>query len=101
MKKAIQITGLDEVQRAFDALGERAEQVFGTVPLADLLTDEFVATHSNFDSVLNLCLACGNDGVHKITDANKLLLGPRTSFGSWDALLAAAKGDYLRRKLTL
>jgi hypothetical protein len=104
----IKITGLDDLERKLNQLQHRAEMLAGEheVPVAELLTSEFMLLNTDFESVEAMFEASG----YKVRSSADLAAIPdepwdafirsRTRFGSWKDLLAAAADEYLRRRLT-
>lgn len=103
----IKITGLDELQRHLKELQHRAESLSGAhdVPIADLLTSEFMLLNTDFESAESMFSASG----YKIQSQADFAAIPdepwdafvrsRTRFGSWKEMLAAAGEEYFGRRL--
>ncbi|MEQ1758235.1 MAG: hypothetical protein ABL986_07950 [Vicinamibacterales bacterium] len=103
----ITITGLDDIRRHLRQSQQHAESLSGThdVPIAKLLTSEFMLLNTDFESVDAMFAASG----YKIESSQDLKSVPdeawdsfvrsRTRFGSWEELLSEAAKEYLGRRL--
>ena len=65
------------------------------VAIAELFTDEYIQKHSNYQSVQEMIKASGVSEI--ITPPFAIFRTYMTDFQSWDAMLQAAKAEYLNR----
>jgi hypothetical protein len=88
-------------------LQHRAERISGTreVPIADLLTSEFMLLNTDFDSVEAMFAASGyeirsqEDFAAIPDEAWDAFIGSHTRFATWKELLGAATEQYVSRNL--
>lgn len=87
--------GLKKLQKNADAIsGEHS------VKLADLLTDSFLRSHSHFHALQELLDASGVKDAEEIGNERfSAFIQANTSFASWDDMMEAAGGEYVKRKL--
>jgi hypothetical protein len=103
------ISGLDEAKAKLSDLKARAESLRGQreVPLADLLTTDFLRKHTAFSSFDDLLRASGFkvDGPEDFTAipdaAWDAYIATATSFPNWKAMLEAATKEWVAKKLKL
>lgn len=100
----IEIKGLDEVQRKLQDLRRRAENLSGNVPMRELLTPDFLRSHSRFNSIEEMFEASGfkvetQDDFKNIPDEPwDEFIAKETTFPNWKEMLIAAGGEYAKRK---
>jgi hypothetical protein len=105
---SFEIKGLKEAQDRLKKLADDAEELDGqSVPLSEVLTDEFVHTNSPFDSLDNLIKASGytvesQEDFEAIPDEEwDRFISDNTSFDSWQEMIDSAGAIYAKNKLGL
>lgn len=103
------ITGLEELQNKLSNLAEKASELDGkhSVPIADLLTADFLSGHFPFRSIDDLFRAGGfkveTTGDLEAIPGDKLdeFIRSISSFDSWQSLLAKAGEEWAAKQLGL
>lgn len=106
----IEMKGFDEVQKRLGDMAERAAELDGkqqTVPLSELLNDDFIAEHSSFAS-FNKLLAASPFKVETKEDFEAIpnddwntYIANNTSFESWEEMQHRAAAEYLANQIGL
>jgi hypothetical protein len=68
------------------------------VHITELFTDEFIQRHSQYKSLQDMVRASGYEMKDILTPPFAIFCTYTTDFHSWDAMLKAAKEEYLQRK---
>ena len=88
-------SGLKKLKQNIDALSGQHD-----VRLTDLLPDNFVRKHSNFQSLNGLIDASGIENTEDIgNELFSLFISTHTTFASWGEMVNTAKAEYIKRKL--
>ncbi len=88
-------SGLKKLQQNIDALSGQHE-----VKLADLLTDNFVRKHSDFQTLQALIDASGIKNTENIgNESFSMFVSINTNFDSWEEMVKVATAEYVKRKL--
>lgn len=103
------IDGLDELQKKLDDLAKNAEALDGehSVPVSELLTDDFIAKHTSFASTDAMFEASGfkietqEDFAAIPDDEWDTFIRSVSSFDDWQSMLGAAGQEWAVRKLGL
>ena len=105
---SFEIKGLKEAQDKLKKLADDAEKLDGqSVPLSEVLTDEFVQKNSPFDSLDNLIKASGytvesQEDLEAIPDEEwDRFISENTDFDSWQEMIDSAGAIYAKNKLGL
>ncbi len=86
---------LRKLQQNIDALSGQHD-----VRMADLLTDNFVRQHSNFQTLQTLIDASGVENTEDIgNEAFSKFISTHTTCASWDEMVKTAAAEYVKRKL--
>jgi hypothetical protein len=98
---------LDRFQQKIKGIVHRAEKLDGrSVPVPEMLTDDFMARHSDFKTAQEMFDSCGIE--MKSDEAVALVLktpewngfvASRTRFASWDAMVVAAGEEWALKQL--
>jgi hypothetical protein len=106
----VEMKGFDEVQNRLEDMAERAAELDGkqrTVPLSDLLNDDFISEHSSFASFNELLAKSPfkvetKEDFEAIPDAKwDSYIAANTSFESWEEMQHQAATKYLAKQLGL
>ena len=105
----MKIEGLDELNKKFDSLANKAKELDGThtVSMADVLTPKFIAEHTRFSSVDEFFTAggfnCESQEAFESIPNGELdeFVRAESSFDSWQGMLGAAGQVWAARKLGL
>ena len=88
-------SGLKKLQQNIDALSGQHE-----VKLADLLTDNFIRQHSDFQTLQALIDASGIKNAENIgNESFSIFVSIHTNFVSWEEMVKVATAEYVKRKL--
>ncbi len=88
-------SGLKKLQQNIDALSGQHE-----VKLADLLTDNFIRQHSDFQTLEALIDASGIKNTENIgNESFSMFVSINTNFDSWEEMVKVATAEYVKRKL--
>ena len=88
-------SGLKKLQQNIDALSGQHE-----VKLADLLTDNFIRQHSDFQTLQALIDASGIKNTENIgNESFSMFVSIHTNFASWEEMVKVATAEYVKRKL--
>ena len=105
---SFEIKGLKEAQDKLKKLADDAEKLDGqSVPLSEVLTDEFVQKNSPFDRLDNLIKASGytvvsQEDFEAIPDEEwDRFISENTDFDSWQEMIDSAGAIYAKNKLGL
>ena len=109
MKLDFEISGLDEVRRSLDELEHRMEGISGEheVAISELFPPEFMATHTEFDSLEGMFSASGfrvetAEDFKRIPDEQwDNFVRSHTEFANWREMLSAGSEEWAARKLGL
>jgi len=103
------IEGMDKFQREMQRFQDKIQRLSGTrtVPITDLLTDDFMRKHTSFSSAQQMFDAIGfeinsAEDFQRIPDQDWdafILRG--TQFTSWDDMLGHAGEEYVVKQLEL
>ena len=103
-----EIKGLEEAEKKLKKLSEDAEKLDGqSVPLSEVLTDDFIQENSTFDSLDNLIKASGftvesQEDFEAIPDDRwDDFISKNTNFDSWQEMINSAGAIYAKNKLGL
>lgn len=102
-----EIKGLDEIERAFDDLARRAENLSGPVKFSELFPPEFMRRYSDFVHIDDLAEASGfhcetTEDFEKIpADQWNAHIVASTRFSSWEEMKDVAGREYAQRRLGL
>jgi hypothetical protein len=106
----IEMKGFDEVQKRLGDMAKRASELDGkqqTVPLSELLNDDFIAEHSSF-ATFNELLAASPFKVETEEDFEAIpnadwdtYIAKNTSFESWEEMQHQAAAKYLANQIGL
>jgi hypothetical protein len=69
------------------------------VKIADLFTDDFIKRHSNFNSLQEMVKASGIELGEILNPPFQIFCTYNTDFHSWEAMLNAAKAEYLQSRV--
>ena len=106
----VEMDGFDELTDRLDGLANRAGELNGkevSVPLSELLNDNFVAEHSSFASFDELLTASPfkvetTEDFEAIPDAAwEAYIVATTSFESWQEMQKTAAGEHIGKMLGL
>jgi hypothetical protein len=103
----MKISGLDEFQRSLGNLSAKAQALSGdhNVPLKELLSDSFVRSHSQFNSLEDLFEASGfsvnsQEDFEKIPDAEwDTFIRGNSDFPDWKSMLGSAGTEWMKTQL--
>lgn len=103
------IEGLDELQNKLGNLARKAEELDGqhTVPVSEILTDNFLLQHTSFSTAGEMFKASGfkietQEDFASIPDNDwDNYIRSISSFNSWQSMLDAAGQEWAKRKLGL
>jgi len=105
-----EMKGFDKVHKRLDDMAKRAAELDGkqqTVPLSELLNDEFIAEHTSFASFNELLAAspfkvATKEDFEAIPDAEwDTYIENNTSFESWENMQHRAAAEYLAKQIGL
>ena len=86
---------LRKLQQNIDALSGQHE-----VRIADLLTDNFIRQHSNFQTLQTLIDASGVENIDDIgNELFSTFISTHTTFTSWEDMVKLATAEYVKRQL--
>ncbi|MCW2264257.1 hypothetical protein M2305_000204 [Gluconobacter cerinus] len=105
----LKIQGLNELQQKLRNISQRARELDGTqtLPVTDLLTSDFIRSHSRFNSANEMFDASGfkiesKEDFEAIPDeAWDTFIKSNTSFSSWKEMLERAGAEWAARKIGL
>ena len=103
------IEGLDELQNKLDNLAKKAEALDGehSVPVSELLTDSFISSHTNFQTLDEMFNASGfnieiqEDFAAIPDDEWDKFISSISSFENWQSMLGAAGQEWAKKQLGL
>lgn len=103
----LKITGLDELTNQLDRMAKGAEELDGThtVPMTELLSPEFVSSHTKFANADEMFEASGfkiesQDDFAAIPDAEwDEFIRSISSFSDWQSMLGEAGSAWAAKKL--
>jgi hypothetical protein len=107
MKLDFEMSGFDEVRRTLDDLRHRAGAISGEheIPLSELFPPDFMASHTEFDSLEGMFSASGFR-VQTAEDFKKIpgdqwdtFVRNHTEFADWREMLRAGSGEWAERQL--
>jgi len=102
--------GFEDAKRRLDDVAKRAAELDGkqqTVPLSELLNNDFIAEHSSFASFDDLLAASPfkvetKEDFEAIPDAEwNTYIAANTSFESWEEMQQQAASEYVAKQLGL
>ncbi|MBC3877544.1 hypothetical protein H8K38_06980 [Undibacterium sp. FT79W] len=103
----LKITGLDELTNQLDRMAKGAEELDGTnsVPMAELLSPEFVSSHTKFANADEMFESSGfkiesQDDFSAIPDAEwDEFIRSISSFSDWQSMLGEAASTWAAKRL--
>lgn len=106
MKFDFEIKGLDNLQREIKKLERKGKSIGGKrqVKLTELLTDSFIRNNSDYNSLQNMV-----DSFPREIDSEKdfeskewnEFIRTKSKFNSWEEMLQAAHGEWVKKELDL
>ena len=88
-------SGLKKLKQNIDALSGQHD-----VRLTDLLTDNFIRQHSNFQTLQALIDASGIENTEDIgNEMFSMFISVHTTFASWEEMVKLATAEYVKRQL--
>lgn len=102
----MEFQGLDDFKRKINDLQQRLNEIDGLeVSASELMTPDFMRTHSHFQSFSEMCEAVGitsDDEFRAMPDADwDAHVARTTNFASWEAMQDAAVEAWLPERLGL
>lgn len=96
----LKMTGMDEVLKNLDTLREKAKSINGEVPIADLLTDDFMRRHTDFQTSKEMIDASGIQSSEEVgSEQWRSFVAAHTALGGWDELVQAAHVEWAKREM--
>jgi hypothetical protein len=83
---------------------EKGEELEGErqVALPELLTDDFIRQHTNYQTLQEMIDASGIEGIEEIRDGRlSKFIATHSQFSSWEEMLKVAIAGYYKRQLGL
>ncbi len=72
------------------------------VPLSELMTDDFIRTHTDFQTLQAMFDASGVENPEEISNEKfSKFIATHTRFGTWEEMIELAHTEYIKRKLGL
>lgn len=96
--------GFDDLAKELDNLAEKAKELEGTrnVKLVELLNNDFMSSHTQFNSIDDFSEASNFDW-EKFEEIPEneldLFVSKNSSFNSWDEMLSEAATSYYAKQL--
>ncbi|HKO42077.1 MAG TPA: hypothetical protein VJU84_02200 [Pyrinomonadaceae bacterium] len=100
----VDLSGFDELEKSLDKLQKNLEKIDGEheVTGEELLTDDFIRAHTNFQTRKAFLDASGIKSQEEIgTEAFDNFVALTTHFDNWEEMFKAAGTDWARRQLEL
>ncbi len=105
----MKIKGLDELAKDMHRIANRAKELDGThnVPIEELLTPEFVSSHTKFANIEEMLEASGfkiesQDDFAAIPDKDKdKFIRSISAFSDWESMIGEAGSAWAVKKLGL
>lgn len=100
IKFNIDTSGLDKLSKKLDGLSEER-----TVQMKEILTDNFISSHSTFHTLDEFMTTCGIHNAEEFkafpdTEMDKFVQS-NTNFSSWKDMLGSAGAEYYKKQLGL